>query len=724
MKVRKINFLLLIPIFIRSIIPMLLVILLQSSQLLYCQEVVLQDNKLLVAFDSTTGALIRMESKSPHWLIERRPSLGMSFRLFIPLPDKRYNFVLGQKQKAVKVEKISEHKIQIEWKNLKSKHGGVLPITLTATVTLNDGALTFDASVQNDSKLTIETIDYPYLGDLNPPSKNSSLHVRTMRYDNLGSDEIYPHFSNEKGYWGDFYPTKTFESSYSLYALIQSEKQGLYVEMKSPDQPYLLEYTFEQHPGVLSSITNSVPQQDEIGGSSVHLEFRTCHFIFAHPNSTTKLVPVVLQCYNGDWHAGVDLYKKWRAEWYKQPHLPDWIKDVTSWQQLQINSPEQDYRVKYDELVKYGKECAENGVKAIQLVGWNKGGQDGGNPSLDTDPALGSPQQLRDAIEKIQAMGVKVILFDKFLWADMSTDWYKKELYKYQTIDPYGIPYQSGGYSYFTPTQLAGISNHQMAVMDLLDPEYHSIATNEFKKVLTLGAAGFLYDEVCVQPPNHAYSFAEGHGYNPPGYIYAGAEPLAKQLHAAADSVNKDFLFCGEGPQDWLTQYYPFSYTRINTSSTPIERYIDPQAPIMVAVNGFDDREMINLCLLYRYIIEYEPYNFKGHLSDFPLTLAYGKKVDELRRKYKEYLWDADFQDTKGAQVTADGPVRYSVFVTKEGKRAVVVVNPGSLKAINAKVEIPDAGKLVEASPENQVAKPTDGTLNIPALSSVVIMEQ
>ncbi len=712
-----------------------LIITVSLAQFAFAGEVVLQDSKVLVAFDSNTGALVRMENKTTGWIIERRPELGMSFRLFVPLPERRYNFVLGQDQKAERIEKISDSEIQIEWKDLKSQYSGVLPITFIATVTLHNGQLSFDAKVENNSFLTIETIDYPYFGDFNPPSKESSLNVRSMRYDNLESMEIYPHFSNSKGYWGDFYPTKTFESSYSLFCLIQSQQEGLYVEMKSSNAPYLLEYTFEQHPGDESSVTNKVPPQDEIPGKPlfgsgnetevpVHLEFRTCHFVFMHPNTDKRLVPVVIQSYSGDWHAGVDLYKKWRATWYKQPNLPDWIKGVTSWQQLQINSPEQSYTVKYSDLVKYGEECAKNGVKAIQLVGWNKDGQDGGNPSMDTDPGLGTWQQLHDAIKKIQAMGVKIILFDKFLWADMTTDWYKKELFKYQTVDPYGIPYQSGGYSYFTPTQLAGIDNHQMAVMDLLDPKYRDIAANEFKKAVTLGAAGFLYDEVCVQPPNHAYSFTKGHGYNPPGYVYAGAEPLARQLHAIADSVDKNFLFCGEGPQDWLTQYYPLSYTRINSSSTPIERYIDPKLPIMVAANGFDDREMINLCLLDRYIIEYEPYNFKGKLSDFPLTLNYGKKMDAFRKKYKKYVWDAEFRDTQGAKVSADGPIKYSVFITKSGKRAVVVINNNQEKTITAKVTIPDAGKLVYAAPEHPGAKPTNGTVTIPARSAVVLMEK
>ncbi len=708
---------------------------LSAGQSAMAREIVLQDSKLIVAFNSETGALTRLVSKEPQWAIERRPDLGISFRMLVPLPDRQDNFVLGQKQRAVKVEKVSGHEVVIEWKNLLSQHGGVLPITFTATVKLNDGVLTFGGKVVNDSKLTIQTLDYPYFGDFNPPSRKSYVSVRTAWYDNLQSAQIYPDFINAKGYWGDFYPTKTFDSYRSLFCLIQARTKGVYVEMENPNQPYLIQYTFEQHPGLISEINNAVPQTDYIAGKSldgkttphgvpVHLEFRTCHFIFEHPNSTFELAPVVVRCYSGDWHAGVDLYKEWRKAWYKEPHQPAWLNKVSAWQQLQIDSPVQDWRVPYDSLVSYGKECAENGVDAIQLVGWNTGGQDGHDPEMSTDPHLGTTQQLREAIKKIQAMGVHVILFGKLNWADMTTEWTKTALYKYAATDPYGIPYQQGGYSYYTPVQLAGINNHRRYVMDFLDPSYREIAVGQFDKLLSLGASGWLYDEVCHHGPVK-YSFASGHGYNPPGFIYAGDMPMGRDLRAAADSISgRNFLFAGEGPQDWLTQYYPFTYTRITAGSTPVQRYIAPHAPIMVAVTGFNDRDMLNLCLLDRYIIEYEPYYFKGHLTDFPLTLAYGKEIDALRTKYKAYLWDATFRDTMGANVKADGSYKYSVFVTSTGKRALVVVNLENSKPITARVDIPHHGKLVVATPGHPDAVPTSGTLRIPPQSAVVVMEK
>lgn len=686
-------------------------------------EVVLEDDAFLAAFDRRSGALTRLLRKRTGWSIERRPELGMSFRLLVPLPHRRANFVLGEKQRALSVEKVSEQQMRLDWKDLVSEHGDVLPITFSATVTLDKGALTFEAALTNDSELNVETIDYPYFGDLSGATRETALTSEHMWYGNLVGDVLYPSFNNEKGYWGVNYPTKTIDSKQSLFCLIQSPTEGLYAGMHDPRLPYLMEWTFEQHPGVLQSVNDPVPAQDAVSGLAVHLEFRTCHFVFVQPHSAKTLAPVVLRGYDRDWHAGVDVYKQWRSTWYRQPSVAPWAMDVHSWQQLQIDGAEQDYSIPYRDLPRYIDECAANGVNAMQLVGWAFGGQDGGDPSLSTDPGLGTWDELHQAILYARGKGVKTILFGKPIWADLTTDWYKTELYKYQATDPYGIPYQTGGYSYTTPTQLAGINNRRRAVMDVQCQAYRDIATKEFMKTVNLGAAGWLFDEVCHHGPVE-YSFSPDHGYPAPGYIYGGDMPMAKQFRGAADKVDPDFVFAGEGPQDWLMQYYPVSYFRINNGSRAVCRYIDSYAPLMVAVTGFDDREMLNLVLLSRYIISYEPYNFKGHITDFPLTLAYGKKIDALRRRYREYLWDAEFRDTLGAKVNSSiGSPRHSVFAAKSGKRAVVVVNPEFRKEMTVEVQLPNPGRLVAVTPERQEAEPTTGTLRIPARSAVVILE-
>src|ERR1019366_6961925 len=155
---------------------------------------------------------------------------------------------------------------------------------------------------------------------------------------------------------------------------------------------------------------------------------------------------------------------------------------------------------------------------------------------------------------------------------------------------------------------------------------------------------------------------------------------------------------------------------------------MDPYQSMMVAVTGFNDREMINACLRYRYIISYEPYNFKGHLDDFPLTMEYGRKVDALRTRYTEYLWEAEFRDTQGAAVQADGKpyAKYAVFGRPgAGKRAVVVANQREDKPLKVAVKLEGSkGKLVAVTPERPEPQSCDGTVTIPPRSAVVILEK
>lgn len=292
----------------------------------FAREVVLQDDQLSASFDSHSGALTGLEDKTTHWVIERRPEQGMAFRLFAPLPDRRWNPVIfpgkspglpgegghGKKQPPAEIKKVSDHELHLQWKNPVSDSDGVLPITLNAVVTLTNGTLTFAASLDNTSPLTVETIDYPYLGDLSAPARDSTLEMRVARNNrpgNLRTDEIYPHFRNEHGYWGVFWPLKTREAQESRFCVVSAPNQGLYVGVDVRSVPYRLQYTFEQHPGVVSAINDLVPQEDNIAGTPVHLEFRTCHFVFTPPRSSVTLAPIVLRCYQGDWHTGVALAK-------------------------------------------------------------------------------------------------------------------------------------------------------------------------------------------------------------------------------------------------------------------------------------------------------------------------------------------------------------------------------------------------------------------------------
>ena len=244
--------------------------------------------------------------------------------------------------------------------------------------------------------------------------------------------------------------------------------------------------------------------------------------------------------------------------------------------------------------------------------------------------------------------------------------------------------------------------------------------------LLSYGAAGMLYDEVLWHGPAQ-YCFATDHGHRSPASLFESDVPLAERFRALATAKNPQFLFSGEAPTDVESQYYYVSYLRIGPAHVALDRYIDPFKPMLVAVVGYDDREMINHCLMDRYILSYEPRNFKGRLSEFPLTMAYGGKVDALREKYRGYLWDAEFRDTLGAEVTVDGKPyqHYSVFGRREsGKRAVVIINDDAQKPIEADLTLEGAAALLRSvTPEDPTPRRTSGKVSVAPRSTVVVLE-
>jgi len=267
-------------------------------------------------------------------------------------------------------------------------------------------------------------------------------------------------------------------------------------------------------------------------------------------------------------------------------------------------------------------------------------------------------------------------------------------------------------------------------MMCLGSAEWRALMREQFRKCIDLGADGALNDEIQHFRVWH-FCFDKSHGHEYPGYIDSGACRLADELSALAAKEHEGpepFLLAGEGQSDLIKRTHGLSYFRVFEGHVPVERYIDPAFPLMVSVVGFDDRESVNACLLYRYIMSYEPFDFRGELEDFPLTLEYGKKVDELRRRYREFLWDGEFRDTLGARVEVRGGLRclYSVFKSAKSKRRAVVIANYNATDIDARVEwdapVPGSG-LDAVSPEEPEPRRCDGSVKIPPRSVIVVME-
>lgn len=697
----------------------------------------LKNQTLELKFNKENGALVNLKAATTNWDILNREELGLSFRLLVPLPGRRNNPVFGEKQKLSSVEVSPDEKsATFVWNTVKSEYGGELNIKLILVVALTDKQAVYNLTIENTSDFIVENVYCPYLGDIAHPTEEEWFKSFSYNYATAQEFSIWPKFENKRGYYGIDYPTQYSDSiagcgaPMSPYILLRGAKQGLYVGI-TKNSSELVAWNTELRPGYDSSIDGRVPQTENISGKDVATRFAAVHVPYILPNEIRTLTPVVLEAYEGGWQAGVDIYKEWLATWVKTPHIPGWAKEPHSWLQIHINSPEDELRVKFTDLYKIGEECAKHGVKAVQLVGWNEGGQDQGNPSHNPDPRLGTYEELKEAIKCIKEMGVKLILFAKFTWADRATERFRKDLIRLSIKDPYGDYYMHQGYEYQTATQLLDINTKKLIPMCFLSEEYLNICDVEFKKIVDLGADGILFDESLHHGPA-LLCFDETHGHRYGAPVYANDRKLIENFSKITQD-NSDFLFAGEACYDFEMEAYHVSYHRSeNKNHIPLSRYVFPFAPYMTAITGFNDRNMIDQCLMYKYIVSYEPYNFKGHLDDYPLTLEYGKRMDALRKELRGYLWDGEFRDECGAVVqNFDGSQHhpYSVFVNhKNNKIAVVICNYEDTSiSVTVKEDSDEvcntnlnSYRLVDISEWIS----TKGGIVIPARSAVVVLEK
>lgn len=638
---------------------------------------ILENENLRLEFNRENGALVGLTAVKTGWKILDRPQLGLSYRLLVPLSEERRNNpVYGEKQPLSHLEiGVDGRSVAMFWDGVASEWGGRHDIRLTLSVSLKEQAV-FAMTIKNHSGFVVENVYCPYLGDVQHPRDEEWFKAFIYFYASAAEWRLWPQYDNLRGYYGVDYPTQfgtwtaMVGTPMSPFFLMRSEKQGLYAGVASPSTELVAWHT-ELRPGYGSSIDSRPPEGLTIESKVVATRFAAVHVPYIQPGETRDLTPIALAPFQGDWQYGVDIYKRWRDTWFQLPKAPGWAREPHAWQQVHINSPEDELRMRFTDLPRIAEDCARHGVKAIQLVGWNDGGHDQGNPSHNPDLRLGTWHELKEAIRRIQSLGVKVILYSKFTWADRATEWFRKDLVRLAVKDPYGDYYVFQGYQYQTATQLLDINTKRLIPMCFLSEEYLKLCDREFKKTVDLGADGILFDE-CLHHGPALVCFDSNHGHRQGAPVYANDRKLIRNFGQIVQKARPDFLFAGEACYDWELDTYHLSYHRSeNKQHVPLSRYMQPHVQMMTAVTGFNDRNMINQCLMYRYVISYEPYNFKGRLDDFPLTMAYGKQMDALRCELRDYFWDGEFRDKVGAEVTFDGkPYHpFSVFVNaKNGK--------------------------------------------------------
>lgn len=684
-------------------------------------EISIASKSLQLTFSRVDGSLVKAKSLLTGWEIHRRRFLGLSWRLHVPIPGVKNNHWLFSHLQASPVITSGTEHISFRWNTLCSATGNIFNICVEITVRLAADHIVWETDIENHSSYTIESVCSPCIGDLSIPSDAVTFESFYPAYNAAQSNRLWPFFDDNCGYWGTDCATNYIRGvPEAPYVLLHDQNQGLFCGVWE-DRSDVVSWLNELHPGFSSSMDYRVPCAESVNGKTVHFCFSAVHCPYIQPGSYRALTPIFLQAYTGDWQSGVDIYKAWLSEigLPLTPHIPTWAKEPHSWLQYQINSPVDDLRMSFQDLPQLAERCQKEGINVIQLVGWNEGGQDHGFPEHRPDSRLGTPAELKEGIAACHKSGVKVILFAKFTWSDQTTEWFRNTGEKLSAKNPYGNYYWIDGYQYQTPTQQLSISSYPLIPMCFCSRDYRLFCVEQMRKISALGCDGILFDE-CQHHGPALLCFDKSHGHRPGISVYEMDRQFVRELREGA-GLPDDFLIAGEACYDWESTEYAMSYHRSQDSSyVPVARYTRPFWPIMTAVTGFQDRNMINQCLLYRFIISYEPYHFKGFPKDCGETLTYGKLAEAFRIKYRKYIWDAEFIGTK--RITrivhhGDQLSPFSVFQVPDGTVAVLAANYSLYEVLEVSFSCGNQALTHWRTVEDSVWRPLSNTAKIPPQS-------
>ena len=168
--------------------------------------IVLENESLRAEFNERTGTLVSLTAKASGWNLVRRRELGLSFRMHVPIPDRRKHYVIGEQQSLVRWQLSPDGEtLTLIWKDLVSQHAGTLDITFTGTARLDDSGLHFTGTVENDSQYTVEAVAWPCVGDIRQSGKGSSLYRLNPLFYSAQKLPLLPEHQGDKGYWGQTY---------------------------------------------------------------------------------------------------------------------------------------------------------------------------------------------------------------------------------------------------------------------------------------------------------------------------------------------------------------------------------------------------------------------------------------------------------------------------------------------------------------------------------------
>lgn len=672
------------------------------------------DDRLTASFDAETGGLVALDGPATGLapLGAGRPSL---FVLEIPRGGDRTVTVETATQALTSADRDGDAALTLTWRDPLTSAGERLSGEIVVAARVHEGALRMTLSSHLDDG-GVEAVRFPSLGGIRP--LEGGLELRGVDYSTGTRVSLLPVFDSNAPYWGTLYPDyasgnlrpELVGTPTSPFVVLAGEAGGLTV-LPSARTLDFIGWRASLVPGFADSLRRTA-------GDGAAITLDAIHFPTGDGRALS-LPEMAVAPFAGSWENGLDAYlptqdatRRSRAAWLDEPR---------SWLQVQLMSTEGEPRYDFDALVDIIEECAREGIGAIQIVGWNEGGQDGLVPQHRPAEKLGGEAGLRRALARARELDVATVLYVKYVWVEKPGPLWD-ELEPFAARDVNGQPYAQPGPVYHSSRKRYGIATPWYVPLCFGVEDLRRRFADEVVRMAEWGADGILADE-SLYHGRALLCFADDHGHEVGRSAFTWDAAFVDDIRAALGERGEGFVIAAEGAYDDQFAHYDVSYFRsASPTHRPLGRVLRPDARIVTALTGFDDRAMIAQCLLYGYGLSLEPFNFKGRPGDMPATVDLARRAERLRDRHRDALWNGRFVTDHDIRALDDDGGEHdllSVWEGSDGRRLVVVA---SYDDAPLTLHLRGIGDADTDDIDGRTARLAGGRVEVPARSAVVVI--
>ena len=387
-----------------------------------------------VEVDQSTGALTQVRDKQGGFDLVSEPRLAASFRLLVPLPELRSNYLDGLQQDISTIS-AADDRMEIRYDGPLVGPRGTYDIAMTLRIEFADERLLFSCRLTNNCPHAVSEVWYPMLGGMTGLGEGESgRDARALvPFHYVQRDmPIFRKFGGRRLGLPCCEQVFTYPaiSPMPWMSLYHPEKQRA-IYFAAPEREVRTKAVrLQLDPGIASGREESDwPTPDEAGDLPVGVTAEWIFFPHTGQGESFQSPPVVLQAHTGDWRESAALYRKWfESEIGVVDSSNQWLRAEPVILDTIFMLAEDNINLTFKEIPAWAAEAVKWGIRTVLITGWDIGGHDRGYPEYAVEPKLGSWKELVDGIRACHEMGLKVMFFANLQWADGSTDWYRDEL--------------------------------------------------------------------------------------------------------------------------------------------------------------------------------------------------------------------------------------------------------------------------------------------------------